>query len=1117
MVILRRAPALVDDGSAHLRQPRLDDAQRSVLEAREPAVRVLGAPGTGKTTVAVELVVERVRSGELTPDQCLLLTSTRVAAGALRDRVAVRLGGTSTEPLARTHQAFGFGILRREAALRGDPPPRLISGPEQDVVLKDLLAGHARGDAPRPPWPAALEVALTKRGFRAELRDLLMRAVEHGLEADDLARLGRDRDRPEWVAAAQVLREYDEVTSFSRPGAYDPAWILTAAADRLEDDPAALARLREQVRLIVVDEAQELTSAAARLIRVAMGPGMQLRLIGDPDAAVQTFRGADPRILASGWEALAPVGGQADDAPTAPTVVLGTAYRQPEPLARVTREVSARIGALGGGLQRGPSVARAGDPGLVEVALLRATAQEAAHVADALRRAHLVGGMPWDEMAVIVRGRGRDATLRRALATHGVPVAAPIAEVPVRDEVVVRPLLALFEVALRRAADPAHLPSAETTVDLLLSPVGECTAVDLRRLRRLLRHGELAAGGGRSSDELLAATLMHPGEAGALGADGMPLRRLALAVAAGVDALREPEGAAEPDAEPGAEPGARQPAAAAAAGVAHPAVTAETVLWAIWQALDLGDRWRRIALHGGARGARADRDLDAVVALFDAAARFVDRLPNAGPDAFLEHVQQQDVPGDTLVARAPEGSTVAILTPAAAAGRQWRFVVVAGVQEGVWPDLRLRGSLLGSEDLVAEVAGRGTSFRAAQAAVRYDETRLFLVAVSRATERLLVTAVRSEDQQPSVYLDLVQPPAETRRVVQEAQEGHAAAGSGGEWTHTGGGADALEDELRPFTDVSRALTLPALVADLRRRIASSAPSVAEPAAEALGQLAVEGVPGADPARWWALTALSDPRPLREPEQAVRVSPSKVESFATCELRWLLTSAGGDSPSQGSANLGTLIHDIAHELGDELDVPTLVAEVEARWGRLGLRPGWTSDRQREKAHEMVRRLAEFYAQTQAAGWEKVGSEVALRAVVGRAVIAGRVDRLERDTAGALRVVDYKSGSSKPTAKAVLEHPQLATYQVATEHGAFEPHGTESAGAALVQLGSAAAKSNAPQQQPPLAQAEDPAWAEQLVEATADGMGGAEFVATVGPSCQFCPVRSACPAQPEGRSL
>ena len=383
-------------------------------------------------------------------------------------------------------------------------------------------------------------------------------------------------------------------------------------------------------------------------------------------------------------------------------------------------------------------------------------------------------GVPWGEMAVVVRSEGRDEALRRILMAHGVPMLPSASEAPVRDEVAVRPLLALVDTVLSVALNPDHQIEVERAIDLVLSPLGECDAVGLRRLRRLLRREELDAGGERSSDELLAAILLEPGHATALGHDAAPVRRLATAIAAGLAVAKVVD-----------TDGVRSWA---------PGVSAETVLWAVWDALDVAPRWSRLALRGGKRGARADRDLDAVVGLFDAAQRYVDRLPAAGPDAFLEHIQGQDVPGDTLAARAQSGDGVALLTPAGAAGREWRFVAVSGVQEGVWPDLRLRGSLLGSEELVAVVTGRDRTFRAAQTAVRYDETRLFLVAVSRASERLLVTAVRSEDDQPSVYLDLVDPLV-----------------AAGESTN-----DAPEQ--REFTEPGRTLSLPSLVADLRRRL-----------------------------------------------------------------------------------------------------------------------------------------------------------------------------------------------------------------------------------------------------------------------------------------------------------
>ncbi len=1045
MLTLRRAPALVVEA------PPLDADQRAVLASDAPILRVLGGPGTGKSTVAVELVLDRVDRAGRTPDQCLVLAPTRLAAAALRERVTARLARTATEPLARTHQAFGFALLRREAALRGEPAPRLLSGPEQDVVLRELLAGHATRAPSGPAWPERVQAALPTGGFRAELRDLLMRAVEHGVDAPRLRELGVAHAWPEWVAAAALLDEYDEVTALSRPGAYDPAWILTAAADRLEEDPEALARVRDQLRLVVVDDAHELTWAAARLLRVINHPGLELVLLGDPDSAVQTFRGADPRLLfSSAWPELV----------ESPTVVLGTAHRIPEAIHTAAARVTERIGALGGGRTRRTRPGRPG--GQVQVAQLRAVAQEAAYVADTLRRAHLVDGMPWREMAVIVRGRGRTGTLRRVLTAAGVPLAPGDTQLPVREELAVRPLLVLLDLTLRLAADPATRVTPAEAVELVLSPLGGADPVGLRRLRRALRRQELDAGGGRTSDELLAGAIGDPVAAEHAGPDGDPLRRITGALQAGLAAARR-----APDGRGWA-----------------PGVSAEAVLWAVWSGLGLAATWRRDALRGGQRGARADRDLDAVLALFDAAARYADRLPAAGPSAFLDHVRGEEVAGDTLARRAPSTDTVALLTPAAAAGRQWRLVCVAGVQEGVWPDLRLRGSLLGSEQLVDVLTDRDPSVRAAQAAVRYDETRLFHVAVTRASERLLVTAVRSEQEQPSVYLDLLDP------IPPDADEG------------------------RPFADPGRALTLPGLVGALRRDAASpDDPLVRARAGRELARLAAAGVPGADPAGWWSLIPAPQPRPRRGEDAPVRVSPSKVEQFGTCELQWLLRAHGGDGVKSPSATIGTLVHDVAAELGD-VDAEALIAEIDRRWPQLGLPRGWVAERKRADAHAMARRLTAYVHSRQAAGWRVVGVELDAAADFGRAELRGRVDRLEQDDAGRLRAIDYKTGSSKPGKDDLVRHPQLGAYQAAVAGGAFADLGIEPAGAALLQLGRAANVGVTLQGQVALGDDPDPEWAARMIVETADGMAGARFAATPGQHCRMCPVATSCPARAEG---
>lgn len=1030
-------------------EPPLDPAQEAAAAfaaggGQGRAILVLGAPGSGKSTAAVESVVRAVRAG-VPADHCVLLAPSRTMAASLRDRVTTRLQGTSTEPLARTMQAFAWGILRAEAALRGDPPPRLLSGPEQDVVLRDLLAGHAAGDPAGPVWPESVREALGTRGFRNELRDLLMRAVESSLTASDLADLGREHDRPEWVAAAQVLDEYDQVTALSAPGGYDPSWILGAATDLLIEDEAARRRLHDRLALIVVDDAQELSPAGDRLLAAAAGPGVRSVLLADPDATVQGFRGADPAVaftLAGRWGA-----GEA--------LTLGTSYRQGAALREVSARVSSRIGSVGSVRHR--QVEAADDDSAASVEVYRSVAAESGRIAATLRQAHLLSGLPWGEMAVVVRGQARAAALRRSLSVAGVPVATAAATLPLRDEPAVRPFLQALELITGDAPPSDDLPGL--AIDLLSSPIGRADAMVLRRLRRALRQAELVAGGTRTSDELLvAATLSQQELTADLPGVGDPVRRVRAVLDAGRSAL--------------------------AAGVTSASASAEDVLWAMWAASGLAQEWERDAFSGGPAGTRADRDLDAMVALFSAAALFQDRLPAAPAGAFAEHLRGQDVPGDRLVKAAPDTDQVALLTPQAAAGRSWSLVVVAGVQESVWPDLRMRGSLLGSSELVDVVTGRGRSAQAAAAAVRYDETRQFLVAVSRASRRLIVTAVDNDEEQPSAFLDLIDD------------------------------FPLLED--RPYAPVPRPMSLAGVIAGLRRSVAAG--QMQESAAMALAWLAEANVRGADPQQWWPLRGRSVDLPRRPAPAPVRVSPSTLERFSTCALQWLLVSSGGEHDSAPAASMGTLIHDIVETRGED-GLAAMLRSLDERWSSLGLPRGWFQRVQRELAELMLARADNYLEGERTRGTKVLGTEVPFEVTLERAELRGRVDRLE-DTPDGVRVIDFKTGRTPVREDEVAEHLQLAAYQAALVEGGFDGVPTEkSAGAALVQLGKAAGtKATAKvQAQAPLAEQEDPQWARKRIAELAEQMADREFVATVGSICEVCAVKSSCPLQDEGRMV
>ena len=115
------------------------------VDHRGGPVLVLAGPGTGKTTTIVEAVVQRVERGEITADQALVLTFSRRAAAELRERIAARLGRTIREPIARTFHSYAFGLLRADAARRGEQPPRLLSGARARPRRPRAVAGRRRG------------------------------------------------------------------------------------------------------------------------------------------------------------------------------------------------------------------------------------------------------------------------------------------------------------------------------------------------------------------------------------------------------------------------------------------------------------------------------------------------------------------------------------------------------------------------------------------------------------------------------------------------------------------------------------------------------------------------------------------------------------------------------------------------------------------------------------------------------------------------------------------------------------------------------------------------------------------------------------------------------------
>ena len=1060
---MRSVPVLVRSVTAAAQAAVWSPDARRVLEHAGGPLRVLGGPGTGKTTLVAHTVADRVLRG-VDPERVLVLTSSRRAAGDLRDRIVERLvahGVTPTvrELLVRTVHSYAFAVLRTQAQLQDLPPPRLLSGPDQDVVIRELLEGQraigGRG------WPARLRPALGLPAFATELRDLLMRAAERGLAPEDLIALGRTTGRDEWVAAGRFFRTYEQVMLLrgsvgtaapqATAPALDAAELVSAALLVLDTDAEVMRREADRVRHLIVDDAQHLDPLQAALVNRLGAGAHELLLFGDPDQTVFSFRGADPGLLTTG---------------NRPAIRLSIDHRMASAVRTAVSRLASRLPGPRGALL-GPVRQQAG--GQVAVRVFGSAATEASWVANQLRRAHLLDGVPWSDMAVLVRSTARALpVLRRALLAAGVPVAAPREELPVARQGAVLPMLAV----LRCAVQPGALDE-ETAAALLTSPLGGADPLALRRLRRELRRRELAAGDVRTSGALLVDLLRTDREPGIHGLDehtAAPAARLASLLTATAAAARRGD-------------------------------SAEEVLWQLWQASGFAPRWAAIAARGGTAGAQADRDLDAVVALFDAAARYADRLPGAdgGPAGllgFCDYLTDQQIPGDSLAARSPQGESVTVATVHAAAGREWSLVAVPGVQEGSWPDLRLRGSLLGVEHLVDITAGVDSTTVSRTAPLLAEERRLLLVAASRARHTLLVSAVRGQDEQPSRFLDELE------------------------------GTDASTHE-RPVQPRERGLILPELVAELRRVCCDPAEDTVRrgSAAAGLAQLAHAGVPGAHPDVWYGLGPLSTDAPLRMPGEPARVSPSLVELVSSCPLRWLLTRHGGEDVRALPAVTGSLVHSLVHAVAAGASDEQLQRALDQAWTAVDAGAPWYSRAEQQRVLQMVAAFRSWWRSSRAELTE-VGCELAFEVQLPPAhgapddtavQLQGRVDRLERDRHGRPVIVDVKTSKVPVSKEAAQGHPQLAIYQLAAANGAFGEHGlpTEPGGACIV---SVSARNAAPVQrdQRPLDPAALTSWQEVVREA-ARRTAGPEFVAIDSGDCARCPSKIACPLQDAGRQV
>lgn len=1066
------------------------------LEDLAHVTLVAGAPRSGKTEFALDMLIAAMkRYGDA---NAVMTVSGRQIADMLGDRAIRELSAVSQARPVTTLSAVAFRLLTAARSAQGKPLPKLLNGAEQDVIIRKVLASHVEhrqhGDECATcdllrvyfavsEWSGLVADDSTD-AFANQLRDMLARMNEIGakpeLENMLIARAAsrngeldarRERLRTQWRLAFALREEYNAAIRAAYSGEYrlDASQLMIDATEAVSD-----IRDADIPNMLIVDDFQDATLAGFALLEALHNRGTRLLLVGNPDEAVQTFRGSYPEYLFN--EAQSRMGARLerienlyaacendgaqtirnvsnrqnvhDDYRTlvATRVSLSIASTEPTDVPLPERPGKMRnipgampIEALPSG--NTDACVMPAD-GSVETALYRSSSEELDDVVWKIKTEHLQRSREWNDMAVITHDNATVRAFGERLRADGVPVRYSSVTRPLKDEPFVQGLFALIELAeLKRQTIAASGMDPQAAGSYIRSRVASIMASPL-----------ITVGGDRR----------HEGRPARLASVESAMHALAsLAEIVGDDEIRTQDSAnmAKTDVEQqssllrlmadwheymakchaisdegqhdgGHDGDQNDPVfdmdalyvlllegntdrvidTIASVTGSDPQVKAFASLWKVldktceaehklvlrepqyvldcaWRACGKAEIWQRVALEHSAAGRAANDRLDAAMRLFNYASggessgEFAARTI----EAFMEQVRSLTIEADSLAHTAPIDQAVTLTTPAGAAGRHWNLVFLPSLQQGQWPNLTPRNTLFGGEELadvmlhgeLSDTVTTSAGKRDAQlAAVLASEQKSFLVALTRADECAVMSAVLNDDHVPSDFLYGYVPEWFDRdRDADMEQREYAAIGSQGDYA-------GLESDPR------------GLIAAARSVLAmepSNSPK-ARDAAETLALLASRGIRAADPDCW---PFVEEPVSLAEREtiqdgktrqsDVVTLSPSAVDNLWACPVCWMLENRFS-GPRMGSVatNFGSLIHTVAQKATEAgLDMPeqhTAISDMDnidaiteqmyAEYERLrGDLNGITDPAQRyqalkkdEQAKDALRNIATYFVQS-----------------------------------------------------------------------------------------------------------------------------------------------------------
>lgn len=1024
-----------------------DPDQMRALEHRAGPLMLVGAAGSGTTTTLIHSVAQRIHAG-VDPRHILVITFGKRAVRECRELLAALTPG-SVLPTVGTFHSVAYSLLAHHA--EGGQGVSVLSGAEEDARIMDIIRGLHQDAQVDLGWPDALNAAATTRTFAREVRAVIARLKELRITGADLVRLGEMEDRPEWIVAGQIAMNESEIMDLE--GTLDYSELLIRAAREAEHSPV----IRGLTHLFI-DEYQEIGPLHHDLVlQIARSAGQgrgltECMVAANPQESIFTFRGSETRFVEQ----------FAEDFPGASSITLSTFWRGSATIGQAAQAVYPH--GLAAAYQDYPHAAV---PDAVRINRYGNRTSRAAFLAQDIRGAHVEEGVPWRSMAVIARASSDIPTITRALMRHSIPVVVATDDIPLSEEPAVRILLAV----LSAAAHPAGT-SAQAVQDLLTGPLGGLDSSDIRRLGRALRREERTT----PSAQLIRELVLNGSAADIPAALSASTSALDSSIGTIVIRLQGLLGELR-------------------RGIARDASISD-LLWLAWTgghqyAHGWPERLRAAAL---AHNPHAHHDIDAVMALFDSAERFTSR-GRSGVVNYLAALMQQKLPAEPVAARGLRADAVQVMSVHQSKGQQWDRVWITSLEEGMWPHLAVRGSVLHPDEITPEGVGAGAN----QVALLREERDLFYVAVTRARERVTLTCIDQGDEggdQPSRFI---------ADLVRQGVPDHAVIGFPRSRTSIAG-----------------------LTAELRSVLADPAVSVG--LKESAGALLAQIGPQVGPDTWWGHAPLTEStRPIRPRDRALHMSGSSLDALIACPLKWFLDKEVKAQVSRGAATaFGSIVHAVAEYVAKG-DVPANVEAMQelinSSWRQVVYESPWQSSAELAQAHAAAARFLRYH---QAEERVYVDAERELRTevevqtpsgTVERIELTGFVDRVEQDASGHLVAIDLKNmRNAVPTGK-IPEHGQLGVYQLLLadqqpperEHADLIAQG-DLPGAALVQL-RVEGDTGKPkiQSQSAIDFRQSPTWIELKLGEAADIIRNETFFPIEGEECRYCSYHAVCPAK------